>query len=85
MIWKKFGIKPEDVEKCILGKIAFSLKLYAKYRSHLKQKITLLNSGKLFGWGSEKEMLLTDIDEGEFYEFMKEFEVFLKKMVADFE
>jgi predicted nucleotidyltransferase component of viral defense system len=85
LIWKKFGIKPEDVEKCIVGKIAFSLKLYAKYRSHLKQKITLLNSGKLFDWGSEKEMLLSDIDEGEFYEFLKKFEVFLKKIVADFE
>ena len=82
LIWKQFHIKPEDEEKCIVGKIGFSLKLYAKYREHLKQKVALLNSGKLFGWGAEKELLLSEIDEGDFYKFESGFETFLKKIVA---
>ena len=82
MIWKRFGISPEDDEKCIVGKIGFSLKLYAKYRDHLKQKVALLNSGKLFNWGSEKELLLLDIDEADFYKFLGGFDTFLKKIVA---
>lgn len=85
LIWKRFGIRPEDEEKCIVGKIGFSLKLYAKYRDHLKQKVALLNSGKLFDWGAEKELLLSDIDEADFYKFLGGFEAFLKKIVAALE
>jgi predicted nucleotidyltransferase component of viral defense system len=85
LIWKKFGIKPEDVEECIIGKIGFSLKLYAKYREHLKQKIGLLNSGKIFDWGVEKELLLSDIDEGDFYKFLAGFEAFLRRIVTALE
>ncbi|MGA8905757.1 MAG: nucleotidyl transferase AbiEii/AbiGii toxin family protein [Candidatus Bathyarchaeia archaeon] len=82
LIWKRFGIRPEDEEKCIVGKIDFSLKFYAKYRDHLKQKVRLLNSGKLFDWGAEKELLLSDIDEADLYKFLSGFETFLKKIVA---
>jgi predicted nucleotidyltransferase component of viral defense system len=82
LMWKRFGIKPEDEEKCIVSKIAFSLKLYAKYRDHLKQKVALLDSGKLFDWGAEKELLLSDIDEADFYKFLGGFDTFLKKIVA---
>ena len=82
LIWKRFGIRPEDEEKCIVGKIGFSLKLYAKYRDHLKQKVALLNSGKLFDWGAEKELLLSDIDEADLYKFLGGFETFLKRIVA---
>ena len=83
LIWKRFGIRPEDEEKCVVGKIDFSLKLYAKYRSHLKQKVALLNSGRLFDWGTEKELLLSDIDEADFYEFLSSFEMFLKRVVGN--
>ena len=82
LIWKQFHIKPEDEENCIVGKIDFSLKLYAKYREHLKQKVALLNSGKLFGWGTEKELLLSEIIEEDFYKFEGEFEACLKKIVV---
>jgi hypothetical protein len=81
LVWKRFGIRPEDEEKCILGKMVFSLKLYAKYRQHLKQKVGLLSSGKLFDWSAEKELLLSDIDGGDFYRFLDAFQEFLKKTV----
>jgi hypothetical protein len=70
------------VEKCIIDKMGFALKLYDKYRTNLKPKVGLLNSGKLFDWGAEKELLLSDIDEGDFYKFEGGFEAFLKKIVA---
>ena len=84
LIWKRFRITPEDVEKCIIGKMDFALKLYSKYRTSLRQKVSLLNSGKLFDWGSEKEFLLSDIDEGDFYKFLSSFEPFLKRIVGNF-
>ena len=83
LIWKKFRLRPEDLENCILRKVGFSLKLYAKYRRHLKQKMDLLNSGKIFDWGAEKELLLLDIDESEFYKFLDRFQTFLRKIVAN--
>ena len=82
LIWKRFGINPKDEERCIISKINFSLSLYAKYRNHLKQKVALLNSGKLFDWGAEKELLLLDINEADLYKFLGGFETFLKKIVA---
>jgi len=83
LICENFGVRPEDEEKCIVRKISFSLKLYAKYREHPKQKVNLLNSGKIFEWGTEKELLLSDIEEGEFYKFLDGFQIFLKKIVAN--
>ena len=82
LICKRFGIKLEDMEKCILAKMNFALKLYDKYRTNLKQKVELLNSGRLFEWGAEKELLLSEIDESDFYNFLIGFEIFLKKIVA---
>jgi predicted nucleotidyltransferase component of viral defense system len=58
LISKHFARKPEEEQQEIIGKIAFSLKLYAKYRANLKKKVVLLNSEKLFDWGAEKELLL---------------------------
>ena len=82
LVCRKFGIKPEDMEKCIVGKLGFALKLYGKYRDNLKEKIGLLNSGKLFEWGAERELLLSEIDEEDFYKFLGEFQGFLKKVVS---
>ncbi len=80
LIWKRFGTRPEDVEECLVSKIDFALKLYYKYRTNLKEKVGLLNSGKLFDWGAERELLLSEIDEGDFYKFLGGFEAFLKKV-----
>ena len=84
LIWKNFGVKPEDEQEKIIGKIVFSLKRYAKYRANLKQKAALLDSGDLFDWGAEKELLLSGIDQDDFYKFLDRFETFLKKIVAGF-
>ena len=62
-ISKKFGIRPENMTKYVADKLTFALKLYSKYKTNMKEKIPLLNSGKLFAWGTEKDLLLTEIYE----------------------
>ncbi|OLE70951.1 hypothetical protein AUF78_04275 [archaeon 13_1_20CM_2_51_12] len=79
----KFGIEPKSMEKSVVDKLNFVLKLYTKYNSSLRKKIPLLSSGKIFAWGAEKELLLTDINEEEFYSFLTKFEDFLKRIVND--
>ncbi len=83
LICKRQGIRVEDMEKCIVRKMDFALKLYDKYRTNLKEKIGLLNSGKLFDWGAERELLLSEIDGEDFYKFLGTFEAFLKKIVVN--
>ncbi len=83
LICTRYGIRLEDMEKCFLRKMDFALKLYDKYRTNLKEKIGLLDSGKLFDWGAERDLLLSEIDEKDFYKFLGVFEAFLKKIVSN--
>src|SRR2546426_1652022 len=82
-ISKKFGIRPENMTKYVADKLTFALKLYSKYKTNMKEKIPLLNSGKLFAWGTENDLLLIDIDERDFYSFLTKFDVFLKSIVSN--
>ncbi len=50
-------------------------------QTNLKEKIKLLESGRLFEWGEERELLLAEMDESDFYAFLSEFQEFLKKIV----
>ncbi len=84
-ICKRFDIKLEDVEGCIIIKTKFALDLYDKYRSNLKDKIVLLQSGKIFVWGGERDLLLSEIDNTDFYSFLTEFQDFLKDIVKRIE
>jgi predicted nucleotidyltransferase component of viral defense system len=82
LISKQLGVKLEDVDKCIVGKTNFALRLYGKYRTNLKEKIALLESGRLFEWGEEEDLLLSEIDETDFYSFLNEFERFLRQVIG---
>lgn len=82
-ICKRLGIKLEDVEGCIVSKTNFAIELYDKYRSNLKEKNALLQSGKIFDWGKERDLLLSEIDDMDFYSFLSEFQVFLKKVIKN--
>ncbi len=82
-ICSRFGIKLEEVEGCIVNKTNFALELYDKYRSNLKEKIALLQSGNIFGWGGERDLLLSEIDDTDFYFFLGEFQVFLKEIIKN--
>ena len=47
------------------------------------EEIALLHSGKIFDWGKERDLLLSEIDETDFYSFLSEFQVFLKKIIKN--
>lgn len=81
LISKRFGYKPESLEKEILGKVNFVLKLYARYRNNIDEKKRLLDSGKIFTWGDEKRLLISDVSEKEFYEFLADFRNFLQDII----
>jgi hypothetical protein len=53
----------------------------SKYRRNLREKIGLLQSGRLFEWGEERTLLLSEINEKEFYLFLVGFEGFLRQVV----
>lgn len=83
LIYKKFGIAPEDLKKDIVAKTLFSLSLYTKYKDNFNEKKKLLKTNEIFLWGTEKGLLLTDINENEFYVFLGRLIIFLHDVVKD--
>jgi predicted nucleotidyltransferase component of viral defense system len=83
-IYKVLRIKPNKVEKCIIKKIEHGLGLYVKYRTNLKVKKQLLERNKIFEWGSERDLLLSNLNEKEFYKFITKFTEYLKILVKKF-
>lgn len=84
-ISKNMGIRPEDMEECVIKKVNHALRLYTKYRANLKEKVKLLEEGNIFEWGAEKDLLLMELDDREFYRFVGEFAGYLKTLVRKFE
>ena len=86
LISKKLGIRPEDAEDCVIKKVNHALRLYEKYRFNLNAKVKLLEQdNNIFEWGTEKDLLLAELDEDEFYRFVGEFTEYLKTLVRKFE
>ncbi|MFQ5814926.1 MAG: hypothetical protein ACE5G7_00325, partial [Candidatus Hydrothermarchaeaceae archaeon] len=72
----------EDYEEEIIQKTRFMLRLYQRFRKNFSEKMKLLESGEFFGWGEEKALLISELDEEEFYKFVAEFQKFLKEIGA---
>ncbi|MFH1472120.1 MAG: nucleotidyl transferase AbiEii/AbiGii toxin family protein [Nanoarchaeota archaeon] len=85
LISKKFNIPPEDLRKDIVDKTLFALGLYAKYKNNFNEKKRLLKTKDIFVWGYEKGLLLTDIDEKEFYIFLGKLTTFLNDVAEEVE
>lgn len=81
LIEKELGMDVESVREEIIGKINFMLDMYRKYRRNIRAKEKLIESGELFEWGAEREFLLKEIDEKEFYIFNRKFLDFLGELV----
>ena len=80
LIEQQFGISLDDIYACVLEKTKFTLNLYERYRQNLEaKKQTILSTP--FNWGEEKDLLLKEIDEGDFYEFIDRLKAFLKKVI----
>jgi predicted nucleotidyltransferase component of viral defense system len=83
LIQKYYGIKPESIEECTIKKIKFALELYERFKAHFEERKSLLESGEIFEWGTERELLISDIDQKEFYAFLAGFQAFLKNVCND--
>lgn len=81
LVCKQNGIKLPGMEKHIIKKTNFTLRLYNKYRENLQTKTKLLESEKFFDWGQEMDLLLQKLDDKDFYTFLKKLKEFLKKIV----
>lgn len=80
-IQKNLGIMIVDVEKYVIRKIKHNLNLYTKYQTNFKVKTRLLEQNKIFEWGKEKDLLISEIDEKDFDKFIRECTEYLKKLV----
>lgn len=80
LICKQFRIRLEDIYGCSVEKARFTLCLYERYRKNLEEKKTIVASAP-FTWGEEKDLLLKDIDEKEFYKFLEKLKMFLKEVI----
>ncbi|HEC81139.1 MAG TPA: nucleotidyl transferase AbiEii/AbiGii toxin family protein, partial [Thermoplasmatales archaeon] len=70
MICTEYDLEIQDLESQIIDKTRFILKMYRRYRENIMEKMRLIEKEDLFEWGNEKNLLLQEIDENSFYEFM---------------
>jgi len=80
LIDREYKIKPASVEKCAVKKVEMALGMYGRYRAHFTEKAERLESADLFEWGAERDLLISEIDEKEFYSFLSGFQRFLEKV-----
>lgn len=80
LIEKQFEVPLDDIYNVVLDKIKFTLNLYARYRQNFEEKKQTILSLQFY-WGEEKGLLLKDIDEKDFYKFIKRLKVFLKRVM----
>jgi predicted nucleotidyltransferase component of viral defense system len=85
LISRKFGINPGDLKVETVDKILFMLTLYKRYKRNFREKKRLLESENIFSWGGEKDLILVDINEKDFYRFLDDFTGFLNVVVREVE
>jgi predicted nucleotidyltransferase component of viral defense system len=81
-IEKHLGIKVDDVEKYVIRKTKHTLGLYNKYQTNFRAKKKLIEQGKIFDWGTEKELIISKVDDKKFNKFVAELAEYLKKLVV---
>ena len=80
LLKEKMGLDVENEFECASIKISFMLEYYENYRENLEAKKQLLETESLFEWGNERDLLLIQIDEAKFYNYVERIEGTLKKL-----
>lgn len=83
LINKNYSLNKEEVRECTLRKIGFSLRHYERFRKNFLEKIELFKSESYFDWGGERSFLISEIDEKDFYEFLKDFKSVLELVIYE--
>jgi predicted nucleotidyltransferase component of viral defense system len=78
---RDLGIKAEKLEKVIIGKTEFMLRVYERFRRNFASKKAYLGKDEGFRWGQENELLILPMDEKDFQLFIKDFMHFLRGIV----
>lgn len=82
LISKKQQIELKDMHDSIVSKTQFMLNRYEKYRKNFKAKKELLTT-QPFKWGEEKDLLLQQIDEKDFFKFLEKLNPFLDSIIEE--
>ena len=82
-ISKTFDIDLDELKSQMVEKTAFSLKIYKKYQENLRRKKEMLGSDDFFEWGAERELLLCEISEAEFYKFVERVILLLREIIEE--
>jgi len=82
LISKKQQIELKDMQDSIVNKTQFMLNRYTKYRKSFEAKKELLTS-QPFKWGEEKDLLLQQIDEKDFFKFLQKLNPFLDSIIDE--
>lgn len=83
LINKKYGLSPEEVRPCLEKKIIFAISSFQKYNDNFEDKKELLFQDQLFDWGSEKDLLVNELDEDDFNLFISKLLDFLKRFIKE--
>jgi predicted nucleotidyltransferase component of viral defense system len=83
LLCKKYTIDISKLEKEISEKLTLALEMYERYEECIKQKAIEIESGNLFEWGDEQNLLLEKINEDDFYAFNKKLVKFLNKIIPN--
>lgn len=78
LISKRYGFSYHELKTPIVEKTTFMLDLYSKYRANMEENLKVLSIDS-FPFGSENQLLLTEIDREEYYRFVKDFITYLKE------
>lgn len=85
MIEKEAGISLHEHMDCTTEKLKLMLGLYQRYRDNISSNRVFLESGEMFSWGEERNLLLRDIDDEAFYHFITILEKQLLKLIESVE
>lgn len=80
LICSNFNLNLDEYNQEILDKTKFMLDLYDKYQENIREKIKFLNSDDFFRWGTEKDLLLEEIDAKQFNQSVKQLQLFLRNI-----
>lgn len=85
LIKKNFGVDFEKIKHACNDKIIFSIKMYKKYKENFNKIVSQSITKEEISAESVEHLLLTEIDEKDFDNFLEEFLSFLNGLIMQIE
>ena len=81
LLSKQHKLDIKKFKQDIVDKMSFSLDLYEKYRQNFEEKKSIIDSDDFFNWGAEKDLILIQLNDKEFYTYIKQLQNIFKSIV----